>query len=80
MYLVSKPSRGPSRHKTVDKYRIVDITTMECFGIGSSVLEEKTAIPRRIYLVLWAGVIDAMGASAKEEKASVVSAREMVSW
>lgn len=53
---------------------------MECFGIGSSVLEEKTAIPRRIYLVLWAGVIDAMGASAKEEKASVVSAREMVSW
>lgn len=43
-------------------------------------MEEKTAIPRRIYLVLWAGVIDAMGASAKEEKASVVSAREMVSW
>lgn len=50
-YLVLETkSRIHSRHKTVDKYRTVDITTMECFGIGTRILEEKKAIPRRIYI------------------------------
>lgn len=66
-----------SRHKTVDKYRTVDITTMECFGIGTRILEEKKSHTKEnIYTVLRTGLIHTTEGSAKEEKVSAVPTRE----
>lgn len=45
-----------------------------------SMLEEKKAIPRRIYTALWMGVLDTAEESAKEEEVSAMSTRGMVSW
>lgn len=40
--------------------------------------EEEKYIPTRIYMMLWTTVMDTDKESAKEEKMSVVSTREMV--
>ena len=34
----------------MDKYRIVDITTMECFGVGIQHVGGEKAIQRRLYI------------------------------
>lgn len=45
-----------------------------------SMSEEKKAISRRISIMLWTGVMDTVEDSAKEEKVSAISTREMVLW